>query len=61
MEAVERLELTVEILLLIAFVNIRMEADSILVVDIEVAQLNGIPAKRNVGEFKLNFLVHKDV
>ena len=38
-----------------------MKADSIFVVKIEVAKLNGVPADRDIRNLELDFLVNKDV
>ena len=38
-----------------------MKADSIFVVKIEIAKLNGVPADRDIRNLELDFLVNKDV
>lgn len=57
----ECFKLTVQVLFFITFINVRVKANSILVVKIKVAKLDGIPAKSDIGNLKFDLLVDKNV
>jgi hypothetical protein len=60
-ETVECLKLTVQVLLLVTFINVRVKTNSILVVKIEVAELNGVPAECNIRNLKFDLLIDENV
>ncbi len=61
METVECLKLTVQVLLLVTFINVGVKTNSVLVVEIEVAQLDGVPAKCNIRNLKFDLLIDENV
>lgn len=56
-EAVERLELRVEVLLLVRVVNESVQSDAVLVVGRQVSQLDSVPALGQVGNLERDHLV----
>lgn len=57
----ESFKLRVKVLLVIALVNVGVEADLVFIISTQVAQLHGVPAKADIRQLKFNFLVFKQV
>lgn len=57
----ECFKLRVKVLLVVALVDVGVEAYLVFIISIQIAQLHGIPAKADIGYLKLDLLVFKQV
>lgn len=61
MVAVERLKLTVQVLLTVSLVRVSVKSNTVRVVGVQVLQLHSVPAQLDIWHFKFDFLVAVDI